>query len=627
MIPIINGLFSGLRGGFQGMHKRLENFLAYFGMYLSRVNSDGGTISDQNISREYFRMCEQNGISRSILLAIIAGSGAKFRTSGIYSYFSKLYSMFGLNDAVQATDLNQPYLAGNIAPNERLAMLNPNGGARYVAHPSISFGASDPWSVTAIINNNEIISGNRFSYGADAYSQIRFSSKRITIFNASGSFVDSSNLFNYIVGKTSIITITAPGNGSILIYLNGIYIETLSLASNLSFAQINNPSAPVNGRYYGYIIRNIALTQSQEASQYKYFRSIYPEIPSVVIGTQEWATSNLDVVCTPQGNVIPEITDNANVEKVTNGGWEVDLAGWNTHSASTNTKESGTRTGGSGSYVMRTATTAASSGAKTACLKTGAWYKVNGWVRSDGVGVPKVWIGGGSPNWTGTNSTTWQNFSFFAKAYDANLYLTSGNANASYLDWDDLFVQLVGWSGLTEVYDAVYAATSGSAAVKDQAGCLAAAAWCHYNNDSANGAIYGKLYNWYAARTMQYDIDAYNSANPSTPWGWKVPLQADFTTLQTTLGGSTVAGGKMKKEGLSYWLTPNTEANNSSGFTAIGGCYRLDIDGVFTAAKSSAYFWTLDLYAFVCAYNSTALSSANWAAVKMRGTSLRLIKA
>ena len=27
---------------------------------------------------------------------------------------------------------------------------------------------------------------------------------------------------------------------------------------------------------------------------------------------------------------------------------------------------------------------------------------------------------------------------------------------------------------------------------------LTTGAWCWYNNDSANGAVYGKLYNWYA---------------------------------------------------------------------------------------------------------------------------------
>lgn len=27
---------------------------------------------------------------------------------------------------------------------------------------------------------------------------------------------------------------------------------------------------------------------------------------------------------------------------------------------------------------------------------------------------------------------------------------------------------------------------------------LTTGAWCYYNNDPANGAIYGKLYNWYA---------------------------------------------------------------------------------------------------------------------------------
>ena len=35
----------------------------------------------------------------------------------------------------------------------------------------------------------------------------------------------------------------------------------------------------------------------------------------------------------------------------------------------------------------------------------------------------------------------------------------------------------------------------------------------------ALGAIYGKLYNWYAVKLLQMDIDYYNAANPTAPWG------------------------------------------------------------------------------------------------------------
>ena len=88
---------------------------------------------------------------------------------------------------------------------------------------------------------------------------------------------------------------------------------------------------------------------------------------------------------------------------------------------------------------------------------------------------------------------------------------------------------------------------------------LTTGAWCYYNNDPANGAIYGKLYNWYAV----------NDPRGLAPLGWHVPKDAEWTTLTTKLGGEGVAGGKMKTPGTTRWITPNTGATNESGFTAL----------------------------------------------------------
>jgi uncharacterized protein (TIGR02145 family) len=104
---------------------------------------------------------------------------------------------------------------------------------------------------------------------------------------------------------------------------------------------------------------------------------------------------------------------------------------------------------------------------------------------------------------------------------------------------------------------------------------LTTGAWCYYNNDPANGAIYGKLYNWYAAAGI-YDNASLN--NPSlrkqfAPIGWHVPSDGEWTTLGLSLGGDAVAGGKMKETGFSHWTATNTAATNSSGFTGLPGGY------------------------------------------------------
>ena len=93
---------------------------------------------------------------------------------------------------------------------------------------------------------------------------------------------------------------------------------------------------------------------------------------------------------------------------------------------------------------------------------------------------------------------------------------------------------------------------------------LTTGAWCYYDNDPANNAIYGKLYNWYAV----------NDPRGLAPLGKHIPTDAEWTTLTDFLGGASVAGGKMKETGFCHWNSPNTNATNSSGFTTLPGGIR-----------------------------------------------------
>ena len=98
-----------------------------------------------------------------------------------------------------------------------------------------------------------------------------------------------------------------------------------------------------------------------------------------------------------------------------------------------------------------------------------------------------------------------------------------------------------------------------------QWGALVIGAYCWYNNDISNKGPYGALYNWNAV------MDDRNLA----PVGWHIPTDEEWTTLSTTLGGESVAGGKLKEAGFSHWNAPNTGATNESGFTVLpnGYCY------------------------------------------------------
>ena len=67
---------------------------------------------------------------------------------------------------------------------------------------------------------------------------------------------------------------------------------------------------------------------------------------------------------------------------------------------------------------------------------------------------------------------------------------------------------------------------------------------------------------------------AVNGTRGLATQGWHVPTDAEWTTLNTCLGGVSIAGGKMKDVGTTYWSPPNLGATNSSRFTGLPGGQR-----------------------------------------------------
>jgi uncharacterized protein (TIGR02145 family) len=59
----------------------------------------------------------------------------------------------------------------------------------------------------------------------------------------------------------------------------------------------------------------------------------------------------------------------------------------------------------------------------------------------------------------------------------------------------------------------------------------------------------------------------------------------------TALGGESIAGGKMKEAGIAHWQSPNTDADNSSGFTSLPAGVRSWVDGVFSSIGYSTAYW------------------------------------
>ena len=107
-----------------------------------------------------------------------------------------------------------------------------------------------------------------------------------------------------------------------------------------------------------------------------------------------------------------------------------------------------------------------------------------------------------------------------------------------------------------------------------------AGAYCDYDNDPLISDVYGRLYNSYAASNPLIAPDG----------GWRVPSLGDFFTLTNYLGVE-FAGGRMKEAGFTHWSSPNTGADNSSGFTAVGAGKR-HYNGSFQSLGTINIFWT-----------------------------------
>lgn len=84
---------------------------------------------------------------------------------------------------------------------------------------------------------------------------------------------------------------------------------------------------------------------------------------------------------------------------------------------------------------------------------------------------------------------------------------------------------------------------------------------------------------------------SFSMANKYCPAGWHLPDTAEWNELIGFLGGSEVAGGKMKEKGTGHWNEPNEGATNESGFTALPGGDFLPYLGLGNYINERSYFW------------------------------------
>lgn len=161
-------------------------------------------------------------------------------------------------------------------------------------------------------------------------------------------------------------------------------------------------------------------------------------------------------------------------------------------------------------------------------------------------------------------------------------------------------------------------------------------AYSTYDNDPANGAVYGNLYNWHAV----------NDRRNIAPAGWHIPTQEEWLTLETYLSTNgfnfdgTRTGNKIAKTLASrnLWKWSNTpggpgndmSVNNSTNFTGLPGGGRYGNSGVFFSKSEAAFWWTREESTTVEAYYRGLFYGysffSNFVSSKNLGFAIRCIK-
>jgi uncharacterized protein (TIGR02145 family) len=151
-----------------------------------------------------------------------------------------------------------------------------------------------------------------------------------------------------------------------------------------------------------------------------------------------------------------------------------------------------------------------------------------------------------------------------------------------------------------------------------------------YNNDSNNCLTYGGLYRWEEAMNYATTSNGLPSGVQGIcPQGWHLPSDTEWVSMEYGLFGINFAGGYMKERSTRHWLTPNTGADNYSGFTALGAGNRT-AGGGFSNLTTITYYWSSTEFNLTDAkyhsvrYNLSSVTISNLN--KSNGVSVRCVK-
>lgn len=506
-----------------------------------RMAALGATVDKQALLKVYMETIQR---LPSTQVLYIPQCGLVERTSGVNKYSSLVGDMSANNnDATQSTEATQPFVGGYIAPSEMRCIKRVTGQTQtglLSFATAKNFLATDSWTLRVRRRINLKGTG-RLYLGANSYMSVGDSS--VLISNGTNKILTCSATLE--AGRTHTIEFQY-SNGTGLIKINNIPYTTTVVSAAMTFDRLAyNSTYPVDCCMFSYHLSNTRASEIEGAQAHAFLQSMFPDMESVAIGNQVWTTSNFEGIVAGDGTVVPEVqgaTTDGNPELVPQ---PLDFTSW------------WSTTGSATVMDADTVTTIGSGGVhRTSAFKTGRIISVS--IKGVCTGAPLLLR-------SSTTATVYKTFAenipfdetIYFKSVDSTFYLHINGVGQ--LDLESLSIKEVGASDSTLVYNYVYDATSGTAAVKDLAATKAAAMCCHYDNLAANGAVYGKMYNWYAVHLF----DLYPPVK-----GWRVPSKADFDQLVANQGGSTVAGGKLKAKFGSF---NNTYSTNESGLS-LNGC-------------------------------------------------------